>query len=237
MIAYEILRYKVGHPFNRFVWAINPPADVTDYTSAKMMRMGTLAGWIVSAVLKCTDCDDTLMDLRLLDLYLVPLLHQYGDKQGCIKAPFRLDRMAVYIHSLATYKPDIRSRPFWNHRRSNKTTSYEGYIAMALDPEHLAARKDMILGEDARGSQLPSGGVGRTTPEPLDVEEDWEYDEDVDPEHTSGMEDPAQFQQMLDTADQFFAGHYAEEQQGEEVESEPASEDDEVEDHDMGLGQ
>ncbi len=218
LIAYEILRFKVGHPFNRFVWAINPPADVTDYTSTKMERMGTLAGWIVSAVLNCAESEDSIQNLCLLDLYLVSLLHQYGDMQGCIEKPFRLDHMAIYINGLARYKPDIRTRPFWSDPRTHKTSSYEGYITMAMDPEDLAARKDRILGEDAVGSQPPPGGDGRTAAEPWDVDEDLEYDEDVDPEHSSGMEDPGQYREMLDTADQFFASHLANERQDDAVE-------------------
>ena len=125
--------------------------------------MGTLVGWIVAAVLNCNDSLESLLDLRLLDQYLVSLLHQYGDKQGSVKKPFRLENMMAYVHDMATYKPDIRSRPFWNDRRKNKTTSYEGYIAMAMDGEFLALHKGIILGEDADGSQpcwSSRGGAG-----------------------------------------------------------------------------
>jgi hypothetical protein len=31
VIAYNILRLKVCHPFNRFVWLINPPGNIDNY--------------------------------------------------------------------------------------------------------------------------------------------------------------------------------------------------------------
>ncbi len=43
-VAYEILRFRGGHPFNRFVWAINPPVTPLDYTDHKMARRAW-AGW------------------------------------------------------------------------------------------------------------------------------------------------------------------------------------------------
>ncbi len=154
---------------------------------------------------------------------------------------------AYNILLFATTGPDSeKSRFVHDPLRTEKDGCYHGFhvedwfrAIYAMKFFNDRRRKNPI---DVAAGQFPEPVNGYTLYskselEPLDVEEDWEYDEDVDPEHTSGMEDPAQFQQMLDTADQFFADHYAEEQRGDEVESEPASEDDEVEDYDMGLGQ
>ncbi len=79
LIAFEILRFKVGHPFNRFVWTVNPPTTADDYTSPKMTRMGKLASSIVAAVLKTSDNEKDQFYLKVLEAFLVSLLHQYGD--------------------------------------------------------------------------------------------------------------------------------------------------------------
>jgi len=80
VVAYEIARLKFGHPWNRFVWAINPPADVLEYTGRRMVRMGRMASAIAESVLGMDfEAPDTPRQLRLLNVQLIRLLHWWGD--------------------------------------------------------------------------------------------------------------------------------------------------------------
>ncbi len=77
-MAYEILCFKFGHhPFNRFVWTIEPPATTADYASKKMIRMGQLASKIVEAALSrgASHGGEDNKQRGLLDAHLVRILH------------------------------------------------------------------------------------------------------------------------------------------------------------------
>ncbi|KAK4235237.1 hypothetical protein C8A03DRAFT_36921 [Achaetomium macrosporum] len=58
MVALEILRMKCSHPFNRFAWIINPPANIEDSASPIMERMGVVE-WTATLVKVIADRETT----------------------------------------------------------------------------------------------------------------------------------------------------------------------------------
>ncbi|KAK4151717.1 hypothetical protein C8A00DRAFT_35617 [Chaetomidium leptoderma] len=187
MVAYEILRMKFSHPFNRFVWVINPPTSAADYTNAKMTRMGTLCSMIVNAIIKMDpEHEDTPTYLEQLESSVCQIMHAWGcDRRS--RTRFDIGELNRYMDETRDFRPDCPQAPFWARAKDRssvyKTTPDDTKDGMP-DPQCtcILDRASCII-------------------------HDFGMEFSVDPDHTSGMEDPDNVAELVAAISEFMDVH------------------------------
>ena len=208
MVAYEILRMKFAHPFNRFVWVINPPKDVSEYTSPRMERMGKLCSTFVSYLLLLSPEDPaTALMVQLAERTVVRVLHFYAT-EGHKRYRADFENFEQMVKRMGAYAVKCESAPFWR----SKTHRMDVYAHFNMTPED-RKQEEVDLECDAEGMSQSSTSSARREPCTCAVDPasclrhgaEVGEDEGVDPEHTSGMEDPANAQELETAISDFLA--------------------------------
>jgi hypothetical protein len=130
MVAYEILRMKFAHSFNRFVWVCNPPASVAEYTSQKMTRLGQLCSKIVGQIVQSDPADElTKPILERLNKTVVHMMHWWADSRQKMES-FDLSKIEEDVGGSRTYQVKCFQAPFWKPKKLQLDV-YSSFIMVA----------------------------------------------------------------------------------------------------------
>ncbi|KAL2172936.1 uncharacterized protein P884DRAFT_273681, partial [Thermothelomyces heterothallicus CBS 202.75] len=195
MVAYEILRMKFAHPFNRFAWVVNPPSRVEDYTSPAMVRMGHFISSIVEQVLSMKPTEDNENILNTLESMVFGLLHWFKDNGDRRQNMFKLADLDKYEERSRKHKIDCPEAPFWKPRNSKMNVHH--YFAHVTDESETPD-------PDAQSDLVDNGCTCVCDPGScLYHRRMLGFNEDLPADHPANLDAPNNLRELTDTICQF----------------------------------
>ena len=208
IVAYEILYIKFAYLFNHFIQVINPPKDVSKYTSLYIEYIGKLYSTFVLYLLLLLLEDPAIaLIVQLTEWTVVYILYFYTTKgYKCYYANFEnFEQIVKYIGMyVVKYKSTLFQR--------SKTYYIDVYTYFNIIPKDYK-QEEVDLEYDAKGISQSSTSLACYKPYTYAVDPasyfyysaEVDKDKGIDPEYISGIKDPANAQELETAISNFLA--------------------------------
>ena len=208
IVTYKILYIKFAYLFNHFIQVINPPKDVSKYTSLYIEYISKLySTFVLYLLLLSLEDPATTLIVQLAKQTVVYILYFYTTK-GYKRYRTNFENFEQIVKRIGVYTVKCKSTPF----QYSKTYRIDVYTYFNITPKDYK-QEEVDLECNAEGISQSSTSLACYKPYTytVDLASYLHYsaevgeDKGVDLEYTSGIEDPANVQELEIAISDFLA--------------------------------